>query len=72
MGFVPDFYFMEERNMKKKLAMLLTLTMMSGLLLTGCNTGSNAGTGASQSAKAELVYAVEAGSAGEEGERLQD
>ena len=52
--------------MKKKLAMLLTLTMMSGLLLTGCNTGSNAGTGASQSAKAELVYAVEAGSAGEE------
>ncbi|MBR1855335.1 MAG: transporter substrate-binding domain-containing protein [Lachnospiraceae bacterium] len=51
--------------MKKRIAMLLTLTMMSGLMLTGCNSG-NAGTGASQSAKTDMVYAVEAGSAGEE------
>ncbi len=44
--------------MKKKIAMLLGLTMMAGLALTGCGskkTGSEA-----------MVYAVEAGSAGEE------
>lgn len=50
--------------MKKKIAMLLTLTMMSGLLLTGCNSGNAAGSAPAE--KADWVYAVEAGSAGEE------
>ncbi|MBO4981469.1 MAG: transporter substrate-binding domain-containing protein [Lachnospiraceae bacterium] len=43
--------------MKKKIAMLLSVTMMMGLALTGCGSEKTAG-------KA-VVYAVEAGSAGE-------
>ncbi|MBE5884408.1 MAG: transporter substrate-binding domain-containing protein [Lachnospiraceae bacterium] len=43
--------------MKKKIAMLLSLTMVLGLAVTGC--GSN------QTDGAAMVYAVEAGSAGE-------
>lgn len=41
--------------MKKKLAIILSLTMMLGAALTGCGNNSNS-----------MVYAVEAGSAGEE------
>lgn len=54
--------------MKKKMAMLLSLTMVTGLMLTGCgNSGNTAATGgASQTVKTDMVYAVEAGSAGEE------
>ena len=44
--------------MKKKIVMLLTAAMLSGLMLTGC--------GASEAnADKKMVYAVEAGSAGE-------
>lgn len=43
--------------MKKKIAMLLTAVMISGLALTGC--------GASKTDAEGMVYAVEAGSAGE-------
>lgn len=42
--------------MKKKIAVLLSLTMLLGTALTGCG----------KSGSDELVYAVEAGSAGEE------
>lgn len=43
--------------MKKKIAMLLTAVMISGLALTGCGTSKTDAEG--------MVYAVEAGSAGE-------
>ena len=66
--------------MKKRIAMLLTMSMTVGLLLAGCgsadtNTASGASSAASSEAAAssasaddgkQLVYAVEAGSAGEE------
>lgn len=63
---------MKKKTMKKKFGMLLTLTMVSGLMLAGCGSTGNAGSTdaaasqSSQSAKTNMVYAVEAGSAGEE------
>lgn len=45
--------------MKKRLAFLLTLAMVSGLALTGCGDSAAGADGK------EMVYAVEAGSAGE-------
>lgn len=52
--------------MKKKLAMILALTMSMGLALAGCGD-SKEDTAADPTAEAEesIVYAVEAGSAGE-------
>lgn len=44
--------------MKKKIALLLTMTMVAGLALTGC--------GKAETADKVMTYAVEAGSAGEE------
>lgn len=44
--------------MKKKIAMLLGMTMLAGLVLTGCGSAKTGGEA--------MVYAVEAGSAGEE------
>ena len=57
--------------MKKKLALVMALSMTLGMVLTGCGGGSGdaAQTGAKPEADApgsDLVYAVEAGSAGEE------
>ena len=64
--------------MKKKIATLLCVTMMMGLALTGCGSQvtSNQGTGSQETNSQEaggqetdsknMVYAVEAGSAGEE------
>lgn len=55
--------------MKKKIAMLLTMTMVSGMLLTGCGSAKEpaAAPSAEPSVSTEdVVYAVEAGSAGEE------
>ena len=43
--------------MKKKIAMLLSVTMVLGLALTGC--------GSKETSSKDMVYAVEAGSAGE-------
>lgn len=57
--------------MKKKLALMMALSMTLGMVLTGC--GSKSGDAAQTNAETEaagsgsdLVYAVEAGSAGEE------
>ena len=53
--------------MKKKLALMLALSMTVGVILTGC--GGTSGDAAQSNGGAEgsdLVYAVEAGSAGEE------
>ena len=57
--------------MKKKFALMMALSMTVGMVLTGCGGGSGdaAQTGAETEADApgsDLVYAVEAGSAGEE------
>lgn len=83
-----DFYFqrrrclgMEENIMKKKLALMLALSLTVGTVLTGCGgaSGDAAQTTAdntqtadesdaadtADTANADLVYAVEAGSAGE-------
>lgn len=53
--------------MKKKIAMLLTATMVMGLALTGCGGSKTEEESASSTASSEksIVYAVEAGSAGE-------
>ena len=68
----------EEKIMKKKLALMLALSLTVGTVLTGCGNASNdaAQTTAdntqtadedesADTANADLVYAVEAGSAGE-------
>ena len=57
--------------MKKKLALMMALSMTLGMVLTGCGGGSGdaAQTGAESEGDvpgSDLVYAVEAGSAGEE------
>lgn len=49
--------------MKKKIAMLLCVTMMMGLAMTGC--------GGKEADSKNMVYAVEAGSAGEEAAKEQ-
>lgn len=57
--------------MKKKIALMLTMTMMMGLALTACGDAQTAGAGtdaasdAAGSDASAMVYAVEAGSAGE-------
>lgn len=53
--------------MKKKIAMLLTATMVMGLALTGCGGSKTEDESASSTASSEksITYAVEAGSAGE-------
>ena len=51
--------------MKKKLALILALSMTAGAVLTGCGTSGAAQTEGSGGASSDMVYAVEAGSAGE-------
>lgn len=50
--------------MKKKLSLAVICTLIAGLLLGGCGKASDAQTGGSAQ-KADMVYAVESGSAGE-------
>lgn len=53
--------------MKKKLAFMLALSMTVGVILTGCGgTDDGAAQNNGNAANSNLVYAVEAGSAGEE------
>lgn len=53
--------------MKKKLAFMLALSMTVGVILTGCGgTDDGAAQNNGNAADSNLVYAVEAGSAGEE------
>lgn len=53
--------------MKRKFALMLALSMAVGTILTGCGGESNnTSAGSDASAGSDLVYAVEAGSAGEE------
>lgn len=53
--------------MKKKLAFMLALSMTVGVILTGCGgTDDGAAQNKGNAADSNLVYAVEAGSAGEE------
>lgn len=53
--------------MKKKLAFILALSMTVGVILTGCGgTDDGAAQNNGNAADSNLVYAVEAGSAGEE------
>ncbi|MCH5263465.1 MAG: transporter substrate-binding domain-containing protein [Lachnospiraceae bacterium] len=53
--------------MKKKLAFMLALSMTVGMMLTGCGgTDNDAAQDNGNAAGSNLVYAVEAGSAGEE------
>ena len=53
--------------MKRKLALMLAVSMTVGAVLTGCGGGEPAAqTGGGAEASADLVYAVEAGSAGEQ------
>lgn len=56
--------------MKKKIAMLLTLTMTVGMMLTGCDGSTDTANGgasgeSTEKQEIEMIYAVEAGSAGE-------
>ncbi len=54
--------------MKKKLAKLLALTLVMGMTLTACGNGGDSNKDANANAdgdQAAIVYAVEAGSAGE-------
>lgn len=51
--------------MKKKLAGMMALTLAAGMALAGCGSSSDTGSGDAAQANADMVYAVEAGSAGE-------
>lgn len=53
--------------MKKKLALMLTVVMAAGAVMSGCGNSSKEASSAGADAEADssLVYAVEAGSAGE-------
>jgi len=62
---------MEEKIMKKKIAMLLTLTMVSGLLLTGCS-GANNASGASEAGSSEVASSEAQPSDGTSGESELD
>lgn len=51
--------------MKKRIAILLTLSMVMGLALTGCGGSNKTEDESTASEEKSIVYAVEAGSAGE-------
>ncbi len=52
--------------MKKKLAFMLAFSMLAGAALTGCGSSDDAAQTAAGTTNEDTVYAVEAGSAGEE------
>lgn len=55
----------KRRIMKKRLALMLALSLTAGTVLTGCGDAAQTAADNAQTAGGDLVYAVEAGSAGE-------
>ncbi len=55
----------EENIMRKKLALMLAMSLAVGTVLTGCGGSGDTAQTAAGTSEADLVYAVEAGSAGE-------